>query len=162
MHRARILRGAVIVGLILSCSSVARAQSPQLSTSTAPILGVNQLATAAVTFSSGASLKLRAGEDGNFPLVAVASGETINIQIRLPASFAKSALVAQALDGGTIPAGQQDSKVVADGTATIQFQAPNDPGLYRILLNSSGISATLSFWVAGAQNESPNAAALKP
>jgi hypothetical protein len=147
---------------VCALADIVDAQSPQLPFASAPALRANQSATAAITFASGVSLTVRAGKDGSFPLVAADPGETLNLQVRFPATAAKIKLVVQVLDGGVVPQAQQDSVLGTDGTISIQFQVPNQAGLYRILFNGNGVSATLNFWVAGAQNESPNAAALKP
>jgi hypothetical protein len=138
------------------------AQSLQPSDAVAPALRTDQNPTAAITFASGASLKVRSGESGDFPLVAAEPGETVSIQARFPTNLGRGGLVAQALDGGVVPRAQQDSSLAADATASIQFQLPTRPGLYRVLLNGSGVITTLRFWIADAANPSTNQAALRP
>lgn len=142
--------------------SAGYSQSLQPSVGTAPALRADQGSTAAITFSNGSSLKVRSGKSGDFPLVATEPGESVTIQVRFPTNLGRAGLVVQALDGGIIPKVQQDSSLTADGTTSIQFHVPSQPGLYRVLLNGGGIIATLQFWVADPENPSTNRAALKP
>lgn len=137
-------------------------QSPQPSGATPPVLRTNESAAAVITFTNGASLKVRSGKSRNFPLVAANPGETVGIQVRFPANLSGGTFVAQALDGGTVSTAQQSSSVAPDGTSSIQFQVPTRPGLYRVLLNGGGAINTLKFCVSDPQNPSADRAALRP
>jgi hypothetical protein len=127
-----------------------------------PALRPNETAAAAITFSNGSSLKVRSGKSGQFPLVAANPGETVGIQMRFPSALARARTIAQALDGGVIPASQQDSSLAFDGTTSIQFQLPAQPGLYRVVIRAGAAASTLQFWVVDLQNPSANPPALKP
>jgi hypothetical protein len=158
-----LLKMTALVTANILFSLASYGQSPQPTLASAPALHANQSATAAVTFSSGASLKVFSGKDGSFPLVAAVPGETVNIQVRFAANRGNTGLTIQALDGGIVPKAQQDSSLASDGTALTQFQMPSQPGSCRVLLIGSGTTATLNFWVADPGNpSSSNAAALKP
>ncbi len=100
---------------------------------------------ATITFSNGASITIPSNNPENFRLVGILPGETVNIQLQLPPSFANTFVAVQALDGGLISG---DVTVAADGTAAIAFQGGVQPGLYRILLSALGKSAMLQFSVS--------------
>jgi hypothetical protein len=148
--------------LVAADLSAAFGQSLQPVAPAAPALRANETAAATITFSNGSSLKVSSGKSGEFPLVAANPGETVNIQVRFPANLGRSRIIAQALDGGVIPASQQDSSLAVDATNSIQFQLPIQPGLYRVLLNGGGAMRTVKFLIVDPQNPSANSAALKP
>ncbi|MDQ2946122.1 MAG: hypothetical protein M3Y27_09305 [Acidobacteriota bacterium] len=139
--------------------AVAIAQSPP-GDAQPPAPAPSQAATATVSYSNGASLNIRCSHEGKSPLTAISPGETVHVQVRFASSLNSASVLAQALDGGTILSNQQSASVAADGTVGVDFQAPSQPGMYRVALTAPGTSAILNFWVANSQ--SPNAAALTP
>jgi hypothetical protein len=155
------------LGKILICSfslfllgNVCLGQSASRNSSP-PALADNRSPTAAVAFADGKSLTLR-GKAGQLPFVAMNAGETVAIQVQFPTALGGRAVVVQALDGGAIPKAQQDTLLTADGTTAIQFLVGQQSGLYRVLVACGDVSATLQFWVADPQNQSMNAAAVRP
>ena len=65
-----------------------------------------------------------------------------------PLWLANTPLIVQVLDGGALSDGQDNLTIGADGTASIQFQTGAEVGLYRVLLNASGVITTLQFGAA--------------
>src|SRR6266487_4254721 len=154
-QRARQLLSCSLLGLASLAISTASAQTLQPTSITAPTVLADGSPTVAITFPSGASLQLRSTSD-LFPLVAADAGASLNIQLRFAADLAGVTITAQPLDGGTASSTQDNPTVAADGTASIQFQAASQPGLYRVLLNTGGVFTTLTFWVAKSQKKSDN------
>jgi len=151
------------LALLVNCIAISTgaAQTLQPTLTTAPSVLADGRPTAAITFPSGTFLQLRSTSD-LFPLVAADPGASLNIQLRFPVSFAGATIIAQPLDGGIASIAQDNPTIAADGTASIQFQAASQPGLYRVLLNTGGVFTTLQFWVANSQNPSANPPALAP
>lgn len=127
-------------------------QSPPL-----PTPSDNSL-SATVTFSDGTSVKTRI-KSGRFPLIGVGAGELVGIELRLPPQWAAQQFVVQVLDGGLA---SSTGMVATDGKTSLQFQAGNRPGLYRVLINAGGMTPTLQFWVPDPSNPSANPPTLKP
>ena len=117
--------------------------------------------TAVMTFANNSSLSMRC-KNGQFPLVAASAGQTVNIQLCFPLTAALTNVIVEPLDGGTLPSGQSEMSIATDGTASIQFQPGNGPGLYRVLLNQVGSISTLRFWVADPQQPNSGPPALQP
>lgn len=138
-------RLALIACTSIYCVSTCLAQSAATSQSSS---------SASVIFSNGSSLKLRT-KSGDFPLVAVGAGESVNVQLPFD-NTSSSPFVLQALDGGTA------TQTNANGTMSIQFQAASQPGLYRVSVRAGNATSIFRFWVTDPQNPSSNAAALKP
>jgi hypothetical protein len=110
--------------------------------------------TAAVVFPNGQSITM-VSRLNLFPLVGAAAGDTLNVQLRLPPAFAALVMTAQALDGGIVSASAANLTVAADGTASLQFQTGNQPGLYRVLLYLNPVLVTLRFWVLDPSSFNP-------
>lgn len=100
---------------------------------------------ATITFSNGESVTVHTKQQ-QFRPVAVLSGETVNVQLRLPLEWANTPVAVQALDGGFVSEG---TVVAADGSAAIAFQAGVRPGVYRVLVSANSRSTMLRFSVAG-------------
>ena len=71
----------------------------------------------------------------------------MGVQVRFPLEFVGATLIAQSLDGGTFPNGQDSLTVAVDGTVSIQFQTGNQPGVYRLRLIVNETGALLQFYV---------------
>ncbi len=157
----KLLRLMFLVSLNCIAISSGAAQTLQPTSITAPPVLASGRPTAAITFSDGAFLQL--GSTGDlFPLVAADAGESVGIQLRFPVSFVGAMIIAQPLDGGIVSIAQNNPTIAVDGTASIQFQAASQPGLYRILLNTGGVFTILQFWVANSQVPSANPPTLAP
>jgi hypothetical protein len=104
--------------------------------------------TAAVVFPNGQSVTMWSRLN-QFPLVGAAAGDTLNVKLRVPTSFAPLVMNAQALDGGIVSASAANLTVAADGTASLQFQTGNQPGLYRILLYVNRVLVTSGYMTSG-------------
>ena len=86
-------------------------------------------------------------DKGLFSEVATQPGESLAVQVRFPLVFAGATVSAQSLDGGTLSNGQDNLIIAGDGTVLIQFQAGNQPGVYRLLLIVNETGAMLHFSV---------------
>ena len=139
----------------------ASAQSSGSVVPKAPSLSSDGSPTAAMSFPNGSSLAVRS-KSSRFPLIAANAGQTLNIQLRFAVSVAASSLIVQPLDGGVVPDAQGNSSIAADGTASVQFQTGNRPGLYRVLLNQGGSISVLQFWVADPQQPTSGPPVLQP
>jgi len=83
------------------------------------------------------------------------------VNISLPVSASAEATVAvRPLDGGEIIGSARVS--VTNGSASIGFQAGSQPGLYRVVVDGGGTTATLQFWVANPLNARANPPVLNP
>ncbi len=131
------LWAAFAAGCVICSAAHADAQSAATAVAHTP--------RATITFANGTALEVRSNNPEYFSLIGILPGETVNIQLQLPPSFANTFVAVQALDGGLISG---DVAVAADGTAAIAFQAGVQPGLYRILLSALGKSAMLQFSVS--------------
>jgi hypothetical protein len=100
-------------------------------------------ATATITFADGSSARVRTTKD-KLPFVDLQPGENVAVEIQLPQAFLGAPMSVQALDGGVVA---QNGAIAVDGTAALQFQAAQQPGLYRILLSARGRSVLLQFRV---------------
>src|SRR4029077_10880657 len=129
---------AFLVSLNCIVVSVASAQSPSPTpTPTAspsptatptppppPPLPPDGSPTATIGFPDSTFLYVPS-HNGLFPEVATQIGQSLGVQVRFPLEFAGATLIAQSLDGGTLPDGQDTLTVGADGTVSIQFQTAN-------------------------------------
>jgi hypothetical protein len=94
---------------------------------------------------------------GVFEPVIVDAGTTSNVTVQFPVSLANKQVIVQALDGGALLGLNGGFGTVgADGKLSFQFQAANQPGLYRVLVISpdSGDGATAAV-VALVQFQAP-------
>lgn len=139
---------------------VLQLSTPELSIAS-PDKVIDSDPSAAITFADAKSLKVKSKGD-RFGLVGVNAGETVNVQLQFSPTLATSSIVIQALDGGVVPASDQENAVGADGKASMRFQAGTQPGLYRVLMNVGGTISTLQFWVADATSPAANPPVLKP
>jgi hypothetical protein len=77
----------------------------------------------------------------------------------LPVSATAGATVTvRPLDGGEVIGGIS----VTNGSASIAFQAGSQPGLYRVVVDGDGTTATLQFWVVNPLNARANPPVLNP
>lgn len=94
---------------------------------------------------------------GVFEPVIIDAGTTSNVTVQFPVSLANKQVIVQALDGGALfGVSGGFATVGADGKLSFQFQAPSQPGLYRVLVISptSGDSGTAAV-VALVQFQAP-------
>jgi hypothetical protein len=77
--------------------------------------------------------KVRESHHGVVDPVAIPVGQQVSITLRFLPSFAGTAALVSALDGGelTLPA----APIAQDGTFAFQFRPGNLPGSYRLLVN---------------------------
>jgi hypothetical protein len=77
--------------------------------------------------------KVRESHHGVVDPVAIPAGQQVSITLRFLPTFAGTAALVSALDGGelTLPA----APIARDGTFTFQFRPGNLPGSYRLLVN---------------------------
>lgn len=140
-----------LAGFHLVVVTSSPAQTDQVLTIAPPAVLDDGNPTAAISFPNGGSLRVRSA-DGFFPLVGIDAGQPVSIQLRFAVTAVGTLLSAGPLDGGVVSAAQNNATIAADGTASIQFQAATQPGLYRIFLEAGGVISALQFWVADPQN----------
>jgi hypothetical protein len=77
--------------------------------------------------------KVRESHHGVVDPVAIPAGQQVSITLRFLPTFAGTAALVSALDGGelTLPA----APIARDGTFAFQFRPGNLPGSYRLLIN---------------------------
>jgi hypothetical protein len=149
------IAASILFCCVCSAQSLVRSPGDPPSPSTAD----NQSPTAAITFSDGKSVAIRA-KKGRFALVAANAGESVNVRLRFPAGINQAAVV-QCLDGGVL----STEKIApdADGLGSFQFRVGSKSGLYRVLLTSADATASvLQFWVPDPDNPRSNPSALQP
>lgn len=108
---------------------------------------------AAIIFADGSSVQSRAAT-GKFQLVALHPSESVSISLRVSAPPG-NAMSVRVLDGGNVVGPSAVS--VANGVASVGFQAGSQPGLYRVLVDGAGTKALFQFWVSN-----PSGAAGRP
>ena len=100
--------------------------------------------------------------DGRFRLVGMHLNEVVTVVVQFPAGWATALLAIQALDGGHVFPQTAQTVIAAGGITSFQFQAGNQPGLYRISMIGAGGSSTLNFWVADPANSQANRPVANP
>jgi hypothetical protein len=113
---------------------------------------------ATVSFADRSSVQSRAAA-GKFQLVALHPSESVNIALRVSAASG-AAMSVRVLDGGGVVGPSTVS--VANGEASVGFQAGSQPGLYRVLVEGSGTKALFQFWVSSAADSAPRPPVLNP
>jgi len=113
---------------------------------------------ATVSFADRSSVQSRAAA-GKFQLVALHPSESVNIALRVSAASG-AAMSVRVLDGGAVVGPSTVS--VANGKASVGFQAGSQPGLYRVLVEGSGTKALFQFWVSSAADAAPRPPVLNP
>jgi hypothetical protein len=117
--------------------------------------------SATFTFSDATQIKTH-GTRGRFRLVGLHLNEVVNIVVQFPTQWANTPLTLQALDGGNLSAQPANAVIAADGTVSFQFQAGNQPGLYRVAVIGAGGNSTLSFWAVDPATSQANPAVVNP
>ena len=100
----------------------------------------------AITFRTGRRMQGHS-TTGRFAALTLNPLDTADIKLRFPTSFASAPVIVQALDGGNAAFTQELATVSLDATISFQFQASNQPGLYRVLVIANGTASTVQFWV---------------
>ena len=168
MKSNRILKVSAhhFLGRLLVAASVALIGSTCLGQSaepppdpTPPPMIDSQSPSVAMTFANGNSLTLRS-KNNRFSLVAINSGETVGVQVRISPA-ANSSAAAQCLDGGGLSVGADSIALDAAGSGSFQFRAGAKPGLYRVSLGAGGAIAILQFWVIDPNSPNSNPSALQ-
>jgi hypothetical protein len=116
---------------------------------------------ATIVFPNSTSVRTHSSR-GHFRLTGIRALEMVRVHFRFPLSFASTAMIVSALDGGEVNVSPGHDSVAADGTASLQFKAGDHPGLYRVLLVAGGNRSLLKFWVADPQNPKANPPHLQP
>lgn len=117
--------------------------------------------SATFTFSDATQIKTHSTR-GRFRLVGLHLNEVVNIVVQFPAQWANTPLTLQALDGGNLSAQPANAVIAADGTASFQFQAGNQTGIYRVSIIGAGDNSTLSFWAVDPATSQANPAVMNP
>jgi hypothetical protein len=116
---------------------------------------------ATISFAGASAVKVQS-KRGSFSLVALGPNEAVQIDLRFSPDLAKTPLSAQSLDGGRISAKTKGAMISSDGTASIGFQAGDQPGLYRVVITGGGASSILKFWVADPRNPKATPPVVNP
>jgi hypothetical protein len=123
-----------------------------------PVATVPLAQKATVSFADRSSVQSRAAS-GKFQLVALHPSESVNIALRVSAASG-AAMSVRVLDGGGVVGPSTVS--VANGEASVGFQAGSQPGLYRVLVEGSGTKALFQFWVSSAADPAGRPPVLNP
>lgn len=132
---------------------------PDLTTAVATTPAPDLTPTVTIGFANSPSVRTH-GHGRHFGLLAIRPHETVNIQVQFAVEAAGASLLVHALDGGEARTPQAPT-VAADGTASFQFQAGAQPGLYRIVISGVGDSL-LQFWVPDPKNPNGDPPVLNP
>ncbi len=99
-----------------------------------------------ITFASGQAIRAHSAA-GRFAPLSLNALDTATIKLQFAATLAGTPVTVQALDGGTVGSTDQSAAVAADGTTSFQFQAANQPGLYRVLVIAGTTVSVVQFSV---------------
>ena len=133
---------AAATGLLLFSSSLARAQGDD----GAPQPIVSRALGAAVDYGNDAIFQpTKHGID--FDPLGLRPAQVVNITVQFPVELAGQAMIAEALDGGTLSLPEGGLVVAADGTVVFQFQAGGSQGACRIAVHQPDDQNVLNFWV---------------
>ena len=99
-----------------------------------------------ITFASGQATRSHSAA-GQFSPVSLNPLETAAIKLQFAATLAGAPVIVQPLDGGSVGLTDQSAAVAADGTTSFQFQAADQPGLYRVLVIAGGAVSMVQFSV---------------
>jgi hypothetical protein len=161
----RLVQPASLLGLLVSFATVTHAQSPAIPPPPPPNLLLAPPAddgpVATIGFANSASVRSHSVK-GRFRLTGIKAHETINIQLQFPSSLANSSLAVAALDGGEATLQTPRTIIDANGSASIRFKAPGEPGLYRIAVTAGTTRSILQFWVVDPKNAQWTPPLLKP
>ena len=164
MHSKYALPVSFACSLLLTLSTIALAQSPEIPPVPAPTPGVSvpprgPIAQIAMDDGTGVNLKLRGK---HAPRVRLRAGQRTTITLRYDPSYAGSTLEVAALDAGKITFAGNRNVVGPNGIAILQFSDAQRPGLYRVVVQCADISSTLQFWVPEPDNPTVDASVLIP
>jgi hypothetical protein len=115
----------VLTGLALLSTLPAQADPPVLSD--------------VIPFTKGQGIRGHS-QAGRFPPVALNRLERASIKLQFAATMAGKPVIIQALDGGGLGLTADSAAIALDGTTSFQFQAGDQPGLYRVLVIAGGSS----------------------
>jgi hypothetical protein len=99
-----------------------------------------------ITFASGQTSRSHSTA-GRFAPVNLNPLETAAIKLQFATTFAGTPVTVQSLDGGALGLTEQSATVAADGTTSFQFQAADQPGLYRVLVIAGPTASMVQFSV---------------
>lgn len=83
----------------------------------------------------------------NFDPLGLLPQQTLTITVTFPTAMAGQAILAEPLDGGSLPLPEGGLVVGADGTVVFQFQASGSPGACRIEVHQPDDSNFVKLWV---------------
>lgn len=84
---------------------------------------------------------------GKFAPVALNPLETTTIKLQFLPELASTPVIAQVLDGGDLGGIDESATIAPDGTTSFQFQVPDQPGLYRVLVIAGQTFSMVQFEV---------------
>jgi hypothetical protein len=104
---------------------------------------------ATVSYGDGKTLSVPFAENNNFDLIGVYPDQILQINLKFPTSNAGQIISMGLADGGTITTPTVAGALVVspDGTVAIGFQAPHDPGEYRVWFSFGSIESVLPLYV---------------
>jgi len=103
--------------------------------------------SAVTTFASGQASRSHSAA-GQFSPLSLNPLETAAIALQFATTLAGTPVIVQPLDGGSVGLSDQSAAVAADGTTSFQFQAADQPGLYRVLVIAGGTVSMVQFSVS--------------
>jgi hypothetical protein len=97
---------------------------------------------------------LAPNEIGNYPKVHIEAKATVPVTLSFAQGEPNDPVTVYAADGGhldNIPHGGEVLRLDGSKTINFQFQANNDNGMYRVVVNKGGQATVLQFWVGPEQ-----------
>jgi len=107
----------------------------------------------AAVIINGESHNLRSNQRGNFGRVYIDATQKVNISLAYPPVAAEQPILMQAEDGGVLLNAKNKGVVGEDGvldanaSASINFQAGVQPGIYRVTILHGSDMKQIDFWV---------------
>jgi hypothetical protein len=108
--------------------------------------------SAMITFASGQASRIHSA-GGRFAPLSLNPLDTAAIALQFATTLAGTPVIVQPLDGGSVGLPNQSATIASDGTISFQFQAANQPGLYRVLVMVNGNPSMVQFLVPSPAGE---------
>jgi len=131
----------------LSMSGTSRMAQPVSLIAGHPVEYPGQFAVASVRVD-GKNYQLTPNQSGNFPKVFIQPKGLVHVEVAYPQGQAGDAVVLESEDGGGLD-GKKTATVTAlnnQQSVKFDFQATEQPGIYRVALRNGPDVKVLSFW----------------
>lgn len=96
----------------------------------------------------------------DFDPLGLDPGQVVSVTVLFPVELAGQAMLAEAMDGGTLTLPEGGLIVAADGTVIFQYQASASQGACRIAVHQTDDQNILNFWVVDFEHPENNPSQL--